>query len=119
MPRDVHAEPVLATTRIQGDILPGLLKRNELLLFLGYVSSIAQQFEFVQQPWVDAPDFPQVGSGVDPVMGQPQPGTLPFLGAAPFSEDPANRPLLQVAHFVTMEGGDYFFAPALDAVQSL
>ena len=33
MPRDVHAEPVLATSRIQGDLLPGLLKKNELLLF--------------------------------------------------------------------------------------
>ena len=33
MPRDVHAEPLLATTRIQGDILPGLLKKDELLLF--------------------------------------------------------------------------------------
>ena len=61
----------------------------------------------------------QVGSGADPIIGQPHTGTLPFLGAAPFSEDPTNKPQLQVAHFVTMEGGDYFFAPALDAIQSL
>ncbi len=33
-PRDVHAEPVLATSAIQGDVLPGLLKKEELLLFL-------------------------------------------------------------------------------------
>ena len=33
MPRDVHAEPLLATRKIQGDILPGLLKKDELLLF--------------------------------------------------------------------------------------
>lgn len=89
------------------------------LLFLCYVSSIADQFEFVQQAWVDSADFSQVGSGVDPIIGQPQTGTLPFLGAAPFSEDPTNKPQLDVAHFVTMEGGDYFFTPALDAIQSL
>ena len=101
------------------EALSGHTTQQRGLLFLCYVGSIARQFEFVQQAWVDAPDFPQVGSGVDPIMGQPHTGTLPFLGAAPFSEDPANKPQLDVAHFVTMEGGDYFFAPALDAIQGL
>ncbi|GAB2595396.1 Dyp-type peroxidase [Microlunatus antarcticus] len=101
------------------EALSGHTTQQRGLLFLCYVSSIAEQFEFVQQAWVDAQDFPQVGSGADPIIGQPHPGTLPFLGAAPFSEDPTNKPQLDVAHFVTMEGGDYFFAPALDAIQSL
>ncbi len=101
------------------EALSGHTTQQRGLLFLCYVSSIAKQFEFVQQAWVDEPDFPQVGSGVDPVMGQPHTGTLPFLGAAPFSEDPANKPQLAVPHFVTMEGGDYFFTPALDAIQGL
>jgi len=86
------------------EALSGHTTQQRGLLFLCYVGSIARQFEFVQQAWVDAPDFPQVGSGVDPIMGQPHTGTLPFLGAAPFSEDPANKPQLDVAHFVTMEG---------------
>ena len=73
----------------------------------------------MQQSWVDAPDFSQAGSGVDPIIGQPHTGTLPFLGAAPVSEDPTKKPQLSVPHFVTMQGGDYFFAPALDAIQSL
>ena len=102
-----------------GEALSGHTTQQRGLLFLCYVSSIERQFEFVQQSWVDAPGFPQVGSGVDPVMGQPHTGTLPFLGAAPFSEDPTNKPQLAVPHFVTMEGGDYFFAPALDAIQAL
>jgi Dyp-type peroxidase family len=101
------------------EALSGHTTQQRGLLFKCYVSSIADQFEFVQQAWVDSADFSQVGSGVDPIIGQPHTGTLPFLGAAPFSEDPTNKPQLNVAHFVTMEGGDYFFAPALDAVQSL
>jgi Dyp-type peroxidase family len=101
------------------EALSGHTTQQRGLLFKCYVSSIADQFEFVQQAWVDAPDFSQVDSGVDPIIGQPHTGTLPFRGAAPFSEDPTNKPQLQVAHFVTMEGGDYFFAPALDAIQSL
>ena len=101
------------------EALSGHTTQQRGLLFLCYVSSIARQFEFVQQAWVDAPDFTQVGSGVDPIIGQPHTGTLPFLGAAPVSEDPANKPALAVPHFVTMEGGDYFFAPALDAIQAL
>jgi Dyp-type peroxidase family len=101
------------------EALSGHTTQQRGLLFVCYVSSIADQFEFVQQAWVDSPDFPQVGSGVDPVMGQPHTGTLPFLGAAPFSEDAGNKPPLAVPHFVTMEGGDYFFAPGLDAVQGL
>ena len=101
------------------EALSGHTTQQRGLLFLCYVSSIARQFEFVQQAWVDAEDFSQVGSGVDPIIGQPHTGTLPFLGAAPFSEDPTNKPQLAVPHFVTMEGGDYFFAPALDAIQGL
>ena len=101
------------------EALSGHTSQQRGLLFLCYVTSIAEQFEFVQQSWVDAPDFSQAGSGVDPIIGQPHTGTLPFLGAAPLSEDPTKKPQLSVPHFVTMQGGDYFFAPALDAIQSL
>jgi Dyp-type peroxidase family len=101
------------------EALGGHTTQQRGLLFLCYVTSLAEQFEFVQQAWVDAPDFSQVGSGVDPIIGQPHTGTLPFLGAAPFSEDATNKPQLAVPHFVTMEGGDYFFAPGLDAIQAL
>jgi Dyp-type peroxidase family len=126
-----HAEAFTQTRRMMrrgisfgpelshAEALSGHTTQQRGLLFLCYVSSIAEQFEFVQHSWIDEPDFSQVGSGVDPIMGQPHTGTLPFLGAAPFSDDPAKKPQLDVAHFVTMEGGDYFFAPGLDAIQSL
>ena len=106
------------------EALSGHTTQQRGLLFLCYVTSIADQFEFVQQAWVDEPDFVQPGSGIDPIIGQhsigqPSTGTHPFLGAAPFSEDPTNKPALSVGHFVTMQGGEYFFAPSLDAIQGL
>lgn len=101
------------------EALSGHTTQQRGLLFKCYVTSIAEQFEFVQQAWIDAPDFVQPGSGIDPIIGQPSTGTHAFLGAAPFSEDPTNKPALSVAHFVTMQGGEYFFAPSLEAIQSL
>ena len=89
------------------------------LLFACYVTSIADQFEFVQQSWADNPSFAHPGSGVDPVIGQSADPTTPFRGAAPVTLDPGDRPELAVSHFVTMEGGEYFFAPSVRAVRAL
>jgi deferrochelatase/peroxidase EfeB len=89
------------------------------LLFKCYVTSLEDQFEFVQQQWVNAEGFSQAVSGVDPIIGQSPNGSAPFLGAAPFSEDPAGKPKLTMGHFVAMEGGEYFFAPSIGAIAAL
>lgn len=88
------------------------------LLFKCYVTSIPDQFEFVQQSWVDADDFSQVGAGIDPIIGQgPQP--KPWLGAAPFSKNASDKPSFQFHDFVQMQGGAYFFAPSITAIRDL
>ena len=88
------------------------------LLFLAYVTSLENQFEFVQQAWVDTGDFSQPGSGIDTIIGSTK---LPhvFLGAAPGSSDPDQKPTLRFPFFVEMQGGDYFFAPSLSALRGL
>ncbi|HEY0239522.1 MAG TPA: Dyp-type peroxidase [Friedmanniella sp.] len=101
------------------EALSGRTAKQRGLLFLCYVTNIADQFEFVQKVWVNNPGFVQPGAGVDPIIGQPETATTPFLGAAPFSEDATKKPALSVAHFVHMQGGEYFFTPALDAIQGL
>ncbi|MGI3785562.1 MAG: hypothetical protein ACRYG2_32855 [Janthinobacterium lividum] len=118
-PWAAHVRKAYGPELSHAEELSGHTTQQRGLLLRCYISSIADQFELVQQAWIDAEDFSQVGSGTDPIIGQPHTGTLPFLGAAPFSKDPTNKPQLDVAHFVTTEGGDYFFAPALDAIQSL
>jgi Dyp-type peroxidase family len=89
------------------------------LLFKSYVTSLEDQFEFVQQTWANNVNFSQPNSGVDPIIGQaPQQPAL-FLGAAPFSKDPNKKPKLSMNRFVVMEGGEYFFAPSIAALKAL
>jgi Dyp-type peroxidase family len=88
------------------------------LLFLCYVTSLENQFEFVQQKWVDSDDFSQPKAGTDPIIGstrQPH----PFMGAAPVTKDPDRKPQLRFPAFVEMQGGEYFFAPSITALRGL
>jgi Dyp-type peroxidase family len=89
------------------------------LLFKCYITSLEDQFEFVQESWANNGNFSQAGSGVDPIIGQAAHEPAPFLGAAPFSKDPAKKPQLSMNRFVIMEGGEYFFAPSIPAVKAL
>lgn len=89
------------------------------LLFKCYVTSLENQFEFVQEAWVNSGDFAQPDAGIDAIIGQSTAEPAPFLGAAPVSRDPARKPLLHFSRFVVMQGGEYFFAPSITAVKSL
>ncbi|MDB5645926.1 Dyp-type peroxidase [Methylobacterium sp.] len=89
------------------------------LLFKCYVTSIADQFEFVQAQWSNASDFSQETSGIDPIIGQAAAPERPFKGAAPVSRDPAKKPDFSLKSFVRMQGGAYFFAPSIPAMRGL
>ncbi|MEA2230370.1 MAG: hypothetical protein QOD83_186 [Solirubrobacteraceae bacterium] len=94
-------------------------ERSRGLLFKSYITSLEDQFEFVQQAWANNVNFSQPDSGVDPIIGQAPQQPAPFLGAAPFSKDATKKPHLSLGRFVIMEGGEYFFAPSIPAVRSL
>ena len=89
------------------------------LLFKCYVTSIGEQFEFVQQQWVNSADFSQPASNIDPIIGQPSDQPQPFTGAAPRSRNSARKPTFDFDRFVHMQGGEYFFAPSLSALSQL
>ena len=89
------------------------------LLFICYVTSLDNQFEFVQQSWADNAGFSQPGSGIDPIIGQSSSALRPFLGAAPVTNDAANKPSMTLRGFVNMEGGEYFFSPAISLLKTL
>jgi Dyp-type peroxidase family len=90
------------------------------LLFVCYVTSLENQFEFVQQSLCNNVDFSQPNSGIDPIIGQTPAGALrPFLGAAPKTEAAANKPQIpNLGLFVEMQGGAYFFAPSISAIRN-
>ncbi|CAN5669908.1 peroxidase [soil metagenome] len=83
------------------------------LLFLCYQTSIARQFEHVQQQWVNDPTFPEPNTGQDAVIAT-SPGSGEF--ALPGGRT-GHVALMQ--RFVTTTGGDYFFAPSRSAITML
>lgn len=90
------------------------------LVFAAYMSSIVDQFEFVQRTWANATDLPETSAGQDPVIGQrnrdgkrqralrlrhPRTGTATIITIA--------------REFVIPTGGSYFFAPSLTALRTV
>ncbi|MET9734805.1 hypothetical protein ABZZ79_30450 [Streptomyces sp. NPDC006458] len=104
------------------------------LLFLCAQSSIADQFEFIQNQWANNPVFLRDGSGIDPVIGRRPPGSTtkypadwPKLYGSRNDLDFSQNPPRVVGHtftetvgeWVTMKGGEYFFVPSLTTLKSL
>ncbi len=81
------------------------------LLFLCYQSSLARQFEFVQQQWIHNKDFPLKGDGEDPIIAQTPSDRFVLQDKHGHEQSHA-----QVMHFVKMTGGEYFFQPSIDAL---
>jgi Dyp-type peroxidase family len=84
------------------------------LLFMAYMASVERQFEFTQASWANNPAFVAAGTGVDPVIGQgPRvPVDVPdgWSGASA---------ALTFGDFVTLKGGQYFFAPSRDFLKAV
>jgi len=94
------------------------------LLFMSYQKSIENQFEFIQNAWANNASFPPISTpqdtGVDIIIGHPHvtnppPRTYNF----PSSYGAASRTPLTVEQFVTMKGGEYFFAPSIPFLENL
>jgi Dyp-type peroxidase family len=88
------------------------------LLFMAYQGDIDNQFEFTQAAWVNNPNFVKPGTGIDPVIGQGPAGgqscPTKWGGAAA-----TPRKAFDFRGFVTMKGGEYFFAPSISGLKSL
>jgi Dyp-type peroxidase family len=88
------------------------------LVFACYQADIEQQFEFVQQHWVNEPSFPDAASGdTRPAAGQ-DPVIAQQDAERTFSLPGGNPAVLNpIAQWVTTTGGEYFFAPGLAALE--
>ena len=78
------------------------------LLFACYQASIERQFEFVQSQWCGNGNAFGLGSDPDFIVGGPN-GKMTIQGRPPT--------LVPMRRFVTTRGGDYFFAPGIDALR--
>jgi deferrochelatase/peroxidase EfeB len=82
------------------------------LLFLCINANIRQQFEFIQQSWLNNPKFSDLDSETDPLI--PHKGTSMTIPKYPIREKLNNLP-----SFVTVKGGEYFFLPSISALHFL
>jgi Dyp-type peroxidase family len=117
------------------DTLP---ERDVGLLFMCYQSDIWEQFEFQQSSWSNNDQFLLTGTdaaklapayvhgtGLDALVGQRRPDERGAGAAASPRNWPARwdqvatRTIGSVAQFVTMKGGEYFFAPSLSSLKNL
>jgi deferrochelatase/peroxidase EfeB len=81
--------------------------------FLG-CASLIRQFEFAQNVWINDPDFQELGTERDPIIGD-QDGTLDFT----IPKRPIRRKITGLPSFTTVRGGAYFFLPGLRALRWL
>ncbi len=88
------------------------------LLFMSYQSSIEGQFEFIQKNWANASDKPEGGSGIDPLIGQTNGENLSRWPKR-WGRAECGSVSFQFERFVTLKGGEYFFAPSISSLGKL
>ena len=89
------------------------------LLFMAYQSSLEEQFEFTQKFWVNNPDFRAASTGIDPVIGQPAGPSGQKWPVGYGSSLSGGHTADDFSGFVTLRGGEYFFAPSVSYLKSL
>ena len=116
-PSDVPGSEDLAD--FDANVRPNLPTGGVGLLFMAYNSNLANQFVFTQQSWANSVNFPSANTGIDPIIGQGA-GTAAVQTWPGGWDDPSKPPKpLNFANFVTMRGGEYFFAPSLTFFKNL
>ena len=84
------------------------------LYFICLCADLERQFEFVQQTWMNNPEFATLSAEGDPLMG-------PVSAGRRFTIPKTKIPS-QVSHlqqFVALRGGAYFFLPGIRALRIL
>jgi Dyp-type peroxidase family len=81
------------------------------LVFACYQASLTDQFEFLQQSWADAANFPTAGAGPDPVIGPDGAGSVDAAGGAAQN--------VTFGRFVQVQGAVYAFTPSLPTLSMI
>jgi Dyp-type peroxidase family len=101
-----------------GDKLPpGLTADNSQrgLLFIAFMASIEDQFEFIQSDWVNGNQFVNPSpANFDPVVGRNTGQNFIFK-----DDSGVVRPIFNLKQFVSLKGGGYFFMPSVSLLLRL
>jgi Dyp-type peroxidase family len=87
------------------------------LLFMCFQSNLKRQFNFIQKAWANAPGFPPFRGkpGIDPLIGQGHQGGQSW--PKQFGDEQEIE--FNFSGFVTMKGGEYFFAPGIGFLKNI
>lgn len=85
------------------------------LHFICFNTDLQRQFEFVQQTWVNNPQFGGLHDEVDPLIGD----QTSCSGMYTVQADPLRTRYKNLCRFVTMRGGVYAFLPGIRALRWL
>jgi Dyp-type peroxidase family len=77
-------------------------------------ASLVRQFEFLQNVWVNDPDFQELGNERDPFIGT-QDGSFDYT----IPKRPIKRKIVGLPAFTTLRGGAYFFLPGIGGLRYL
>jgi deferrochelatase/peroxidase EfeB len=89
------------------------------LLFMCFQSNIARQFGFMQKSWANNLNFVQPATGLDPVIGQKAAGDVASVQQWPPQWGKPGKKAFDFGQFVTMKGGEFFFAPSLSFLRNV
>lgn len=96
------------------DPMPMVDDGNERgLHFICFNTDIERQFEFVQQTWLNNPQFGGLHDEVDPMVGDQ--GSC--SGMFTVQGDPLRERIRNLCRFVTTRGGAYAFLPSIRALK--
>jgi Dyp-type peroxidase family len=117
-PRIVRRGITYGTREIEPKDKPSLKDLPEKdvgLLFMCYQRNIERQFESLQYVWASDPRLPpRQEPGIDPVIGQPGGmGVGQQRWPTKWDDRHAKRESFDFHGFVTLKGGEYFFAPSI------
>ena len=87
------------------------------LLFMSYQTSISDQFETLNNAWMNRAAGPEGAAGHDFLVGQATSATRERTGEIRHADD--RHALTTIAHWVIPTGGGYFFAPSLSLLRRL
>lgn len=87
------------------------------LLFLCFQSDIFDQFMSMQKIWANQRDFVKYGTGLDAVIGQGEQQLSDQSWPKEWGKD--GKVQFHFSNFVTMKGGEFFFAPSISFLKTI
>jgi Dyp-type peroxidase family len=90
------------------------------LLFMCFQADLANQFEYLQSQFANNVDFPSPRTGLDPSIGQSNStANVPQEWPPKWGNGTVPKTSFDFSGFVTLKGGEYFFAPSISFLKNL